>query len=380
MSHFQKTFSSLASLRVMAFAALSVSPLLVNAVHAQSVPLADTDEGTGTSPDAPQTEVKKVQTPGLFSDQPQDQVIKFKQDGRPLTTTINLKHKDDPNRRFNFENTGELKAQEVRQEVLGDRSSIPSQQVEKSDGNTTTTKILVNSGYPLFSLSGGYDVGSSGLSQTLLASSTQFNLSGPSFLEFRAQAQLDFTPSIFMDAKFGFRQLSTANSALGTFALQSSTANIDNFNIAGHYCYNFSNFRNRVCLGEGLGSESFPILAFVTNTTLSATTLNDLVLTSSLAGDFQVTPVLDSHLEVDFDWGLQSGQSGIDRLTKDYKYGVAVLFSYKPAMLAAYNIALQPGFGLERRYGAFSRGGDSWTSINTSYAAQIGLKYTFGGG
>jgi hypothetical protein len=225
--------------------------------------------------------------------------------------------------------------------------------------------------YPRIDTGISYRPGFGGIKQSLAGSGGTFNLSSPSLLATEVRAGMEMTSRVRIEVAMSYYRVTASASRLSPFTVQASDAGVFSGSLTGYYCFPIGYQGFKICPGGGLGVDSFPILGFVSNTDLSLTTLNDMILRPAVALEKPLSTIVKAKLTLGADFGLGTGSKDGYSFRSDRMLWSSLIFD----TFVKERMSVTAGLAADSRSTDFNWQSDSWSASALNFSAILGIRY-----
>lgn len=193
---------------------------------------------------------------------------------------------------------------------------------------------------------------------------------------------LIITPSFTIGLEYThFAVTMPAATANGNTFLNSSQ-NFDNYFAKFRYCFiSDMNFERRFCPGIDIGNDSYPVLQFLDQTTLTLANVSDIIVGVNATGTMPVKSLFVLKGTVGYNMGTGMGNSGVMTSKTNSSYYADVITDWKIGHNVNYQHAVQAGVAIKERdasiSGTVSNQPTTWNSKVLEEGLYLGYNFTF---
>jgi hypothetical protein len=236
-------------------------------------------------------------------------------------------------------------------------------------------KPKVYLGYPKGDYGISLNPGLYSFSQTLVNTGSKFNFSNFSASDFSLSFRARTSPSVLLGLDFNYHSVSTAAADLQQFQIASSSVSVISTVIYGAYCYSLGDAAHKICPGIDLGVDTYPILEFESNTSLTLKKLNDVSVGPSLTYLSPLGGKMSMRMEASYRVGLKQGQAAGYTMNSDHVFALGAEGLAPVGKTARISF----GAGVRSQSASFSHLQDRWQMSNVSYLFSLGYRIAWGG-
>jgi hypothetical protein len=169
--------------------------------------------------------------------------------------------------------------------------------------------------------------------------------------------------------------VNTAAADLQQFQIASSSVSVISTVLYGAYCYSLGDAAHKICPGIDLGVDTYPILEFESNTSLTLKKLRDVSVGPSLTYLSPLGGKMSMRLEASYRIGLKQGQAAGYTMNSDHVFALGA----EGLAPVGKSARISFGAGVRSESASFSHLQDQWQMSNVSYLFSLGYRIAWGG-
>jgi hypothetical protein len=196
----------------------------------------------------------------------------------------------------------------IKFKVPGDGSPSNDKMANPMESQTTETAFKTYVGYPKQQIDLSYAPVSYG--GKFSYSGYDFNFSSTDMLGLNLNYKMILTPAVFFEVDGTYFSAKSKSGRAAPYTFQETTTAVFNVMFRGNYCWIGDNFFSKLCPGIDLGMDSYPVLGFDGNSTVTLQKASELVYGVSLYAQRPLIYSTNISARLGYTMGSGSGQSG----------------------------------------------------------------------